>query len=163
MAQVNIWRLIAHHDHPDAALAWTKQNRRIALGWGFVGDLQNYASASQIASAIERAFQAGEHPSDNAAAGGINLWDFRETMRIGDLVILSNAATRELVVEVTGDYEFVDQSAPVIEGYQHQRPVRVTGWDADKMWKVAGAKPLAGHSPRWTLIRLSKPLDLDEV
>ena len=29
---MNVWRLITHHEDKDAALFWTRQNSRIAIG-----------------------------------------------------------------------------------------------------------------------------------
>lgn len=79
-------------------------------------------------------------------------------MQKGDLVILSTGSRRELVVEVAGKYEWVAETPTWMGNYQHQRRVEISTWDADELWHKAGAKPIAGHSIRWTLIRCAKPL-----
>ncbi|HMH45517.1 MAG TPA: hypothetical protein VK557_18660 [Pyrinomonadaceae bacterium] len=38
---MRIWRLITHHADKDHALFWTKQNSRIAIGWGAIGDIKD--------------------------------------------------------------------------------------------------------------------------
>jgi hypothetical protein len=37
---MRVWRLITHHSDRDHALFWTKQNSRIAIGWGAIGDIR---------------------------------------------------------------------------------------------------------------------------
>ncbi len=36
---LNVWRLMAHHDDPEAVVDWTRENGRIAIGWGMGGDI----------------------------------------------------------------------------------------------------------------------------
>lgn len=76
----------------------------------------------------------------------------------GDLVILSTAQRRELVVEVRGEYEWCEDGPVFGDGYNHQRLVRLTSMDPNRTWRGAGAKPAPGHSPRWTLIQCERPL-----
>ena len=66
---MNVWRLITAHEDKDAALFWTKQNGRIAIGWGNIGDIrkQNYSSKEDIASAIRAAYPGLRH----SGSGGI--------------------------------------------------------------------------------------------
>ena len=47
---MNVWRLITHHEDKDAALFWTRQNSRIAIGWGAIRDIRirGYNSADVI-------------------------------------------------------------------------------------------------------------------
>jgi hypothetical protein len=71
---MRVWRLITHHADKDHALFWTKQNSRIAIGWGAIGDIakKGYKSADEITSAIRT-----EYPGlDNSHLGGSSLWDF---------------------------------------------------------------------------------------
>lgn len=84
---MNVWRLITHHEDKEAALFWTRQNSRIAIGWGAIGHIRErgYDSAADIASAIRTAYRN----LDNSHLGGASLWDFYIPMQNGDLVILS--------------------------------------------------------------------------
>ena len=105
---MNVWRLITHHEDKDAALFWTRQNSRIASGWGAIGDIRDrgYGSVADITSAIRT-----EYPAlDNSHLGGAGLWDFYAQIQNGDLVILSANKPRVLVVEVEGDYEWTEES-----------------------------------------------------
>ena len=47
---MNVWRLITHHEDKDAALFWTRQNSRVAIGWGAIRDIRirGYNSADVI-------------------------------------------------------------------------------------------------------------------
>jgi hypothetical protein len=38
---MRVWRLITHHADKDGALFWFKQNSRIAIGWGAIGDIRD--------------------------------------------------------------------------------------------------------------------------
>src|SRR5947207_9523577 len=133
---MRVWRLITHHADKDHALFWTKQNSRIAIGWGAIGDIRKkgYESADDITSAIKIAY-----PNlNNAHLGGPSLWDFYRTMDNGDLVILSAEKSFMLVVEVDGDYEWTEESA--LEGdYQHQRRVVIRrDLSPREIWEKAG-------------------------
>ena len=46
---MNVWQLITHHEDKDAALLWSRQNGRIAIGWGAIGNIraQGYESAER--------------------------------------------------------------------------------------------------------------------
>ena len=157
---MNVWRLITHHHLPEEALAWSRKNGRLAIGWSRVQDInrQGYASPKEITAAIEQC-----HPETrNAGAGGTNLWDFFFSMRVGDLVILSTGGKRTLVMEVTGDYEFKDKPEDSIGGYTHQRTARILPVDPDRLWRLAGGQPSIGQCIRWPLVKCLKPITLAE-
>src|SRR5437588_10173538 len=103
---MRVWRLITHHADKDHALFWTKQNSRIAIGWGAIGDIKHkgYESADDITSAIKTAYP----DLDNSHLGGASLWEFCGKVQNGDMVILSANKPRVLVVEVDGDYEWTE-------------------------------------------------------
>jgi hypothetical protein len=149
-----VWRLMTHHQDPIGALDWARTNMRLAIGWGNIGDIKQsgYTSPDDITGAIRSDYPDETQPR----VGGSCLYDFCYQMKQGDLVILSTGKKRELVMEVVGDYEYRDRSdAPPIgtRSYQHQRKARIVGLDPDELWNRAGAGPLAGQSPRWTLIQ----------
>src|ERR1043166_229523 len=156
---MRVWRLITHHVDKDHALFWTKQNSRIAIGWGAIGDIKGkgYKSADDITSAIKIAY-----PNlDNSHLGGPSLWDFSEKLDIGDLVILSAEKSFVLVVEVDGDYERTEEST--LEGdYQHQRPVIIRrDLNPREIWNRAGKA--ARQNVHQTLIQCERPLTEDNL
>jgi predicted Mrr-cat superfamily restriction endonuclease len=159
---MNVWRLITHHEDKDRALLWSKQNGRIAIGWGAIGDIrkQGYQSDKEISLAIK-----SEYPElNNWALGGPSLWDFYAEMKKGDLVILSANQPRVLVVEVEeedGDYEWTNEPPGPTEDYQHQRRVLIRrAQDPEDLWIRAGGEA-PGQNVHRTLIRCAHPADLD--
>lgn len=151
-----VWRLKTHHEEPSRALAWTKKHNHIAIGWGQVGDLseKNFGSKEEISTAIKSIYPE----LGNVGDGGPSLWRLFSEVQVGDLMILSGDVAREFVVEVMGPYEWrSDVPVPESEGdYNHQRLVRKRYLNPDKLWSLAGAKVLTGHSPRGTLVRLAR-------
>lgn len=153
---VNVWRLIAHHQNPEWAITWSRQNERIAVGWGRVGDLrqQVYRSAAEIGAAIRR-----EYPGlPNSGLGGPSLWSFYAEMKPGELVILGYKGRRAAVFEVQGGYEYNPTDPSCWYPYPHQRRARVRNLDAEQLWHTAGARAAAGQSSRWTLFRCAEPV-----
>jgi hypothetical protein len=153
---VNVWRLIPHHADKDLALAWSRYNRRIAIGWGRVGDIKErgYRTSAEIGAAIRKYYPE----LHNSGLGGPSLWNFYAEMQKGDLVILSASKPRELVVEVDGEYEFRHvgltlNGVPIIGDYWNQRMVQISNWDPDDLWHLAGARPAPRQSSRWTLFK----------
>ena len=144
---MNVWRLITHWREPEAALKWSQQNGRIAVGWGRTGDIRNYTSAREIVGAVRN-----EYPGiQNAPLSGGQLWNFCHTLAQDDLVILSVGKNggRSLVVQVKGGYEFVSsEEAPLRDDFQHQRKVEVTPSDPNRLWHLAGSQPAMGHNIR---------------
>jgi predicted Mrr-cat superfamily restriction endonuclease len=156
---MNVWRLITHHKDKDAALSWTRQNSRVAIGWGAIGDIreQGYHSAEDIRSAIRMTYP----DLDNSHLGGPTLWDFYAHMQPEDLIILSANRPRVLVAEVEGDYEWVENR--LFEGYQHQRRVNVRrDLNAEDLWHKAG-EAAPGQNNYQTLIRCALTLDEDDL
>jgi predicted Mrr-cat superfamily restriction endonuclease len=134
-----VWRLLM--DEP--ALPWVSANRRIAIGWGEVGDIRQLGTFDAIAEAIrERNADHPDHagkPEANVQHGAHSLHDFCFAMRPGDLVIVSDRSRRRGVWEVLGEYEYVGSAAvPAGTNYQHQRLARQTDQDADELWSQAG-------------------------
>jgi predicted Mrr-cat superfamily restriction endonuclease len=157
---MNVWRLITHHDDKDAALSWSRQNGRIAIGWGGVGDIRtrSYRSAEDIAAAIRTTYPNLQ----NSGSGGRGLWSLFAEMEKGDFVILSASRPREMVVEVEGDYEW-DEQSPLDGDYQHQRRVLIRrDLSPEDIWNTAGgAAP--GQNVHQTLIRCGRTLTGDDL
>ena len=101
---MNIWRLIAHHEDPVAAIEEMKARNRIAVGWSLVKDLSRLAIArpSDISDLIRSSYPNLQ----NAHLGGPSLWNLFHKMQIGDLVILSARGARNSVFEVVGPYTY---------------------------------------------------------
>jgi predicted Mrr-cat superfamily restriction endonuclease len=161
-AMVRVWRLITHHTDKDAALFWTKQHQRIAIGWGKTGDIRahNYNSADEITTAVKREY-IGFH---NAHVGGNSLWNLYSRMQEGDLVILSAEKPRVLVVEVEGDYSWNGDTrdAPAGGDYWHQRKVRIRrDLNPEDIWKRAGGA--ARQNVHQALIECELMLAEDDV
>lgn len=145
---MNVWRLVAHHDKPADAIAWSIAAGRIAIGWGKVGDLRILGPRSPIE--IRRAIAEAYPAIKNAHLGGPSLWNFFALIQIGDLVILSGGGVRSHVVEVMGDYTC---ASPVdsFGDYCHQRAAVITSYDADELWRSFGEKVATGENQRWTV------------
>lgn len=157
---MTIWKMIAHHTDRATATEWTRKHRRIAIGWGKIGDLAAYNSIDEIKAAIKEEYPVPEY-KNNAGNGGPSLWDFANTMKKGDLVIVSGAKGFELVVKVVGDTEFVEGDWPLDGEYYYQRVVELTEYDGNKLWATAGG--VAGVSPYRTLVKCQRELDADEL
>lgn len=138
-------------------MAWTKRNGRIAIGGGRVGDVQKYASQAEIKTAMHDCYP----DLNNAPNGAPSLWNFCHEIQIGDLVILSGRKTRELVVKITGDYEFVAEEVPVLGDYQNQRRMEITSIDGDQLWHQAGKAP--GQPVYRTLIKCAHAVNLSDL
>ena len=166
---MNVWRLITHHEDKDAALLWSRQNGRIAIGWGAIGNIgaQGYNSADDITAAIRRHYPGSSNPH----LGGSSLWDFYAGVQKGDLVILSASKPRELVVEVEveveGDYQWSEQrptlnSTPIGGDYQHQRGVLIRrDLSPEDLWLAAGGQA-PGQNPHCTLVRCARSVNEGE-
>ncbi len=159
---LDVWRLMAHHIDSEAVVDWSRENGRIAIGWGLVGNIvgQGYSSPKEIAQAT-RIHYPYIH---NAPLSGVQLWNFCHTIKPKDLVIVSTGKRRALVMQVQGDYEFRPyEQAPLSGDYQHQRTAQVTAIDPDRLWRLAGSSIAAGHNIRWTLVKCLEPVEADAL
>lgn len=146
------WRLIAHHQDPEAAISWFRDQRRIAIGWGRIGDLR--ASGARTAKDITAMIRDAYPELSNAHLGGPSLWRLYDGMRVGDLVIVSDGKRRRLVMRIEGEYQWDPRPSPVPPGdYRHWRPTVPVSEDPDKLWQRSGARVASGESIRWTLAR----------
>ena len=148
---MNIWRLIAHHDNSEEAIALMKAQSRVAIGWSEVGDLKvlNPADASKISDEISSAYPSIQ----NSHLGGPSLWNFYSEVREGDFVIVNANGKRQCVFEINGPYIF--ESGQGILGYNHQRFASLTNLDPDVFWKSAGSAVAEGQNQRWTFVACS--------
>ncbi len=152
------WRLIAHHQDPDSAISWFRNQRRIAIGWGRIGDLR--PSGARTATDITAMIRDAYPELSNAHLGGPSLWRLYDEMRAGDLVIVSDGKRRRLVMRVEGEYQWDPRSSQVPPGdYQHWRPATLIREDPDELWQRSGAREASGENIRWTLARCDGSAD----
>lgn len=145
-----VWRLVTHHKNQESVLSWSLANKRIAIGWSWVGDLTKYASLEQLQTEAVKL-----HPdSRNRFQAGVQLWAFLHEMEKGDLVILSANGGRRAVLEVAGDYEFKGVVSED-QGYAHQRKAVSTAWNANELWEASGGA-VQGQSVYRALIRCQR-------
>lgn len=157
---MTIWRIIAHHTDRATATAWMGKHRRIAIGWGKVGDLARYDSVGEMKTAIKNSYPVPPY-ANNAGNGGPSLWDFANEIKKGDLVIVSGRIPREFVVEIVDNYEFVSGPSPLFGEYNNQRAIELTEYNAEKLWHATGG--VAGVSPYRTLVKCNRSVDLDAL
>ena len=142
-----------------AALEWATTNRRIILGWGDIGPIDQYETEEQIGEAIQNQY---DDPPLTVSNGIASLMDFRWGMQEHDLVILSTGkgGQRAAVMEVTGGYEYRELSeVPGHPTYRHQRSVLVRGeLDPDALWDAAGGMA-PGQSIHRALVRCTNPVN----
>src|SRR5436309_1212195 len=109
------WRLIAHHQDPDSAISSFRDQGRIAIGWGRIGDLRasGVGTATDSTATIRDAYPE----LNNAHLGGPSLLRLYDEMRAGDLVIVSDGKRRRLVMRVEGEYQWDPRPSPVPGDY----------------------------------------------
>ena len=157
---MNVWKMIAHHADRDSATAWTRQNERIAIGWGSIGDLLQYRSVAEISAAIRENYPIPPYKR-NAHLGAPSLWDFCHTVQKDDLVILKGGKTGSVVVKIVGKYEYAAGQSPLEGDYQNQRMVQTTAFDPEKLWRAAGEAP--GTNVYQTLRKCAHPVNPNEL
>ena len=96
-----------------------------AIGWDALGDLTQYKSREDIASAIHQ-----EYGNPNPKNDSLALWEFSHVMGKGD-VILARKGAYQLVAQgrVTGSYTYDEDRAE----YTHTRTV---DWTSVDDWRV---------------------------
>lgn len=142
-----IWRLITHHQSPQAAFDRMVATNVIAVGWSGVGDLREMQPDD--ASAITRSLPSAYPDLKNAHLGGPSLWNLYREMKEGDLVIAGGGGARFGVFEVLGDYYYA--GAEDILDYRHQRAAVLTAIDPEELWAAVKGAVAQDHNVRWTL------------
>lgn len=79
-----------------------------------------------------------------------------------DLVILSTGGSRTLVMEVTGDYEYVPEKADSFPHQAHQRKATATYLNPNSLWTIAD-RCAPDYNVRWTLIRCARDVSETEI
>lgn len=153
---MTIWRLLAHHEDTEGAIARMRASGRIAIGWNRVGDVRGYSTEEEVKAAIRERYPVPEF-KNNAHLGAPSLWNLCHMMRTGDLVLVRHA----LVVQVEGPYEFTGDGSQPEEQYAHQRRVSLTHLNPETLWTAAGEAP--GQHIYQPLVQCARPLSLDDV
>jgi hypothetical protein len=101
---MTVWRLNAHPSDAGRTARWFTRDCLVAMGWGDVGDLRRASpsSSTSIATMIRKA----DPDSTDSQLGGQALWCFFHDMVVGDLVLVSDGANRDVVMRIDGDYEW---------------------------------------------------------
>ena len=161
---VNVWRLIAFQDkgcRRQLVIQWAINNERIAIGWGRIGNLGQYATEQDILAAAQNYLCPQQYPQDKPLQKCVrSCWKFRE-MQPGDLVVYKgNDWGGSKVMRVKGPYEYVCNppgEQPPYYDYQHQRKIQVTCIDPYWLWNEAGKAP--GEVVFDALIRCQFPVE----
>ncbi len=155
-----VWRLLI--EEPEITLPWMAHNRRIAIGWGEIGNIQQLSTFDAIADAIrERNANHPNHagkPEANVQHGAHSLHDFCYAVRPSHLIIVSDGSRRRGVWEVKGRYEYMDPAAAPLN-YQHQRRAHRTEMDPDELWLQAGRRLADGQINYRTLGRCANEVE----
>ncbi len=174
---MNVWKLILHHEKDvngdvidpeirQKMLSWSLDQKRIAIGWGKIGDIAKYAEFDDPSERIAQEI-GSKYPhvgSRNREHGGYSLWNFFHVVKEGDLVILvGKGSHRKAVMRIgdedvkNGDYFWEPEEQPSFSDYQHQRRATKIGGhkEANKIWNdwKNGCLGLEGGS-HCTLTRL---------
>lgn len=153
---MNVWRLMTHHCATEAAVAWSREQQRIAMGWGHIGDLRRYSCPEDVVYAVR-----DRYPELSTwGISGKQLWSFAHEMKLGEPVILSTGKSRPVVMVVTGEYEHcLSGQPPQSDDYFNQRRARETSIDPNSLWEMADSRPAPGWSQRWTLVKCAAPVE----
>lgn len=158
---MNIWRLVTHHEEVERAISRYLDKSRIAIGWGFVGDLREKQpmDASDITIMIDLARNDPKNAHiarlhvQNSQLGGPSLWRFYKVMKPDDYVILSDGKKRQAVMHVIGEYDWTDEAPWLIsETYMHQRTAIRTHHNPDSLWNLCHHEA-PGENIRWPLVK----------
>ncbi|MBD2752645.1 hypothetical protein [Spirosoma validum] len=149
---MNIWRLISYHEE-DLKENVTRrfiEHGRIAIGWGLVGDLNQYRSPEAVKEAIRKHYST----SKNGRIGWPTLWHMRTNVMLNDLIIIDAQKPWAKVVEIIGEYEWNNQQPNVANdpNYNHQRPVRLRNdLDPEQLLQITTTRPAPGQAPHLVL------------
>ncbi len=152
---MNIWRLIAHHEHPAQMAEWSRRQGVIAIGWGGTNDLskQRFSSEAELKRLVIETHLCSS--ISNCVNGGCSLWRLYTEMKKGDLVIVSASGRRALTMRVNGDYYFAGGDAS--HSYEHRRRAKVVQVDPNWLWNFSGGLA-PGENIRRALVRCARPV-----
>lgn len=105
----------------------------MCLGWGEIGDLQEYSSKEEMRASLKKEF--GEDTSQKNAANAV--WEFANVMKKGDIVFVKKG--RSLLVGkgvIESDYSF---DATVDGEYKH---IRTMNWTNNGEWNYPETAPV---------------------
>jgi hypothetical protein len=147
---MQVWRLTTHHIDPRKAAEICASEGFVAVGFGAIGDLGELGklkpkSTEDIEYAIRRTRIPGYMLGNRPKRGAKSLWGLLKQMQTDDLVILSAGGRRTAVMQVTGNYYWLDEEDTELGDYQHRRRAGVqTAVDPDKLWHRVGGFPNGG-------------------
>lgn len=133
-----------------------RQGNYVAIGWSQVGDLSGIANNKAGKDQIRKTLLDHDPHMNPATAGRAaqQLFHFRWSIAISDLVLASNGATIVGIGRVTGGYHY-DPSSP----FPHQRRVE---WISLDPWQQPDQQPdIEGKLT--TVYKMTRPRNLLEV
>ncbi|MDL2271248.1 AAA family ATPase, partial [Methanobrevibacter sp. OttesenSCG-928-I08] len=99
--EIQIWLLAPGEN----AKLWEdfKEKNIIAIGWGELGNLNNYSSKKEIEKELQNKYPSNTKQTNNSTA----LFNFSREMKIGDLVIIKTGTRKLLGIgKITSNYRF---------------------------------------------------------
>ncbi|NUY55240.1 HNH endonuclease [Salinivibrio sp. EAGSL] len=146
---MQVWRLVAHHEESQKALARMIEIGRIAIGWSSVGDLSELDPSNY--TEITNKLETIQPDVNNSNMAGPSLWNLYAEVEIGDQIIVTASGKRQCVFEITGPYIFDSDNS--ILGYSHQRQAALTDIDPEALWEASESNVAKGENVRWTLAK----------
>jgi 5-methylcytosine-specific restriction protein B len=121
---INYW-VISPGDHSRLWDQFHKENI-IALGWGYLGDLDNYDSKESVERKMIEQRADGVRPTNDTKA----VWDFYHEIQVGDIIYVKEGIKKILARGVVmGEYYFDNEAS----GYKHRRKVE---WQQVGRWEI---------------------------
>ncbi|WP_277291940.1 AAA family ATPase [Treponema berlinense] len=111
----NYW-LIAPGEYPGA---WEKavQTGTISIGWGWIGDLNNYNDKKQFVRDFNNMFKDQNNPKKSKTRSAYDVWKFGKEIKENDIIFAKDGSSRIFGVgTVTTDYYYDDS---LDEEYAH--------------------------------------------
>ena len=98
---VNVWRLIAFQDkgcRRQLVIQWAINNERIAIGWGRIGNLGQYATEQNILVAAQNYLCPQQYPQDKPLQKCVRI--------LIQIILLSSGASRHTDQQRKGEDGF---------------------------------------------------------
>ena len=87
------------------AEATALENNLLLIGWPALGDITGVLSKEEMRDVLQRSYP--EFPSGRVANNATSLWYFRDSIGIGDLIVMPRKGQKTVVVgEVSGGYAY---------------------------------------------------------
>lgn len=145
----------------ESARLWDefKEKNIIAIGWGYLGNLNNYNNKKEIELELKKKYPSSTKQTNNIKA----LYEFSKEMKIGDIVFIKKGVKAIVGVgKITSDYKY---SEIFMEHYYNTREVKwekVGQWDLNKNTKLPSKTLTNITNDQKLCAKLNKLLDNGE-